>query len=108
MRLLHVVRRRGKGRTRRNQPDADEILYILAGHGEQMVDDGTPFPVAAGQAGFIPTAAVYSTLNTRWEPPSPLALYRPSGAQKALRGVPAFGWGPPGETPGRARAPTRH
>src|SRR5260370_29665430 len=108
MRLLHVVRRRGKGRTRRNQPDADEILYILAGHGEQMVDDGTPFPVAAGQAGFIPTAAYHSTINTGWEPLSLLAIYGPSGAEEALRGLPDFVEVPPGKTARLARASTGH
>src|SRR5260370_21157877 len=66
MSLLHVVLLPGKGHTRHNHPDADEILYILAGHGEQMVDDGTPFPVAAGQAGFFPTAGRYSPGDTRW------------------------------------------
>src|SRR5260370_31258702 len=89
MSMLHVVLLPGKGHTRHNHPDADEILYILAGHGEQMVDDGTPFPVAAGQAGFIPTAAVHSTINTRWEPPSPLATHWPSRAGEAPAGVPA-------------------
>src|SRR5258706_11510087 len=69
MSLLHVVLLPGKGHTRHNHPDADEILYILAGHGEQMVDDGTPFQVAAGQAGFIPTAALLSTINTGRAPP---------------------------------------
>jgi len=38
MAMLHVVLLPGKGHTRHNHPDADEILYILAGHGEQMVD----------------------------------------------------------------------
>ncbi len=35
MSMLHVVLLPGKGHTRHNHPDADEILYILAGHGEQ-------------------------------------------------------------------------
>src|SRR5258708_31602694 len=48
MSMLHVVLLPGKGHTRHNHPDADEILYILAGHAEQMVDDGTPFAASAG------------------------------------------------------------
>jgi oxalate decarboxylase/phosphoglucose isomerase-like protein (cupin superfamily) len=104
MSLLHVVLLPGKGHTRHNHPDADEILYILAGHGEQMVDDGTPFPVAAGQAVFIPTAAFHSTINTGWEPLSLLAIYGPSGAEEALRGLPDFVEVPPGKTAGLARA----
>jgi len=99
-----VVLLPGKGHTRHNHPDSDEILYILAGHGEQMVDDGTPFPVAAGQAVFIPTAAFHSTINTGWEPLSLLAIYGPSGAEEALRGLPDFVEVPPGKTAGLVRA----
>src|SRR5258708_13364987 len=54
MSMLHVVLLPGKGHTRHNHPDADEILYILAGHGEQMVDDGKPFAVAAGRPPLSP------------------------------------------------------
>src|SRR5258708_29915670 len=78
MSMLHVVLLPGKGHDRHNHPDADEILYILAGHGEQMVDDGKPFPVAAGRAVFIPTGARHSTLNTRRAPLTPLAIHCPS------------------------------
>src|SRR5260370_15782677 len=88
----------GKGHPRHNHPDADEILYVHAGHGEQMVDDGKPFAVAAGQAVFISPRAFHSTLNTGWEPLSLLALYRPAGG----------GEDPPGPPPFRARAPGRN
>jgi oxalate decarboxylase/phosphoglucose isomerase-like protein (cupin superfamily) len=37
--LLHVVLLPGRGHDRHNHPDADEILYVLAGAGDQMVDD---------------------------------------------------------------------
>src|SRR5258708_19489977 len=69
MSMLHVVLLPGKGHTRHNHADADEILYILAGHGEQMVDDGKPFAVAAGQAGFISPRPLPPPLHTRPEPP---------------------------------------
>jgi oxalate decarboxylase/phosphoglucose isomerase-like protein (cupin superfamily) len=97
MSLLHVVLLPGKGHTRHNHPDADEILYVLSGHGEQMVDDGKLFPVAAGQAIFIPTGAWHSTINTGWEPLALLAIYAPAGAEEALRGLPDFKEVPPGE-----------
>ena len=38
--MMHVILLPGKGHDRHNHPDADEILYILAGEGDQMVDDG--------------------------------------------------------------------
>ncbi len=104
MSMLHVVLLPGKGHTRHNHPDADEILYILAGHGEQMVDDGKPFAVAAGQAVFIPTGAFHATINTGWEPLSLLAIYGPAGAEEALRGLPDYVEVAPGKTAGLVRA----
>ncbi|MDQ6720649.1 MAG: cupin domain-containing protein [Candidatus Dormibacteraeota bacterium] len=104
MSMLHVVLLPGKGHDRHNHPDADEILYILAGHGDQMVDDGKPFAVTAGQAVFIPTGAFHSTINTGWEPLTLLAIYGPAGAEEALRGLPDFREIPPGEVAGLVRA----
>src|SRR5260370_36887848 len=63
MSLLHVVLLPGKRHTRHTHPDADEILYIVAGHGEQITDDGTPFPVAAGHAPFFPRPGRPATAN---------------------------------------------
>ena len=46
--LMHVVLLPGQGHERHNHPDADEILYVLAGTGEQMVDDTTTFDGPSG------------------------------------------------------------
>jgi oxalate decarboxylase/phosphoglucose isomerase-like protein (cupin superfamily) len=97
--LMHVVLLPGQGHERHNHPDADEILYILAGTGEQMVDDGEPFPVRPGHAVFIPTAAFHSTVNTGWEPLSLLAIYAPAGAEQALKGLPDYREIPAGDPP---------
>src|SRR3712207_1407125 len=79
--LMHVVLLPGRGHERHNHPDSDEILYILAGEAEQMVDDAHTFPVRAGQAVFIPKGAFHSTINTGWEPLAILAIYAPAGAE---------------------------
>ena len=97
--LMHVVLLPGQGHERHNHPDADEILYILAGRGEQMVDDGEPFPVGPGQAVFIPKGAFHSTINTSWEPMTILAIYAPAGAEAALTGLPDYQELAPGEAP---------
>src|SRR5215218_5284810 len=97
--LMHVVLLPGQGHERHNHPDSDEILYILAGKGDQMVDDGDPFPVAAGQAVFIPKAAFHSTVNTGWEPLTLLAIYAPAGAEQALKGLPDYREVAAGEAP---------
>src|SRR3954454_15957002 len=49
-----VVLLPGLGHDRHNHLDAEEILYILSGEGMQMVDDGEPFPVKAGDVVYIP------------------------------------------------------
>ena len=99
MSLMHVVLLPGEGPERHNHPDSDEILYILSGQGEQMVDDSETFPVGPGQAVFIPKAAFHSTVNTGWEPLVLLAIYAPAGAEEALEGLPDHRELGPGERP---------
>ena len=101
--LMHVVLLPGQGHERHNHPDADEILYILAGEGDQMVDDGEPFPVRAGQAVWIPTGAFHSTMNTGWEPLTLLAIYAPAGAEQVLKTLPDYRELPAGQAPGLVR-----
>jgi oxalate decarboxylase/phosphoglucose isomerase-like protein (cupin superfamily) len=104
MSLMHVVLLPGAGHERHNHPDSDEILYILSGRGEQMVDDADSFPVSPGQAVFIPKAAFHSTVNTGWEPLVLLAVYAPAGAEEALKGLPDHRELAPGEAPRLTRS----
>ena len=97
--LMHVVLLPGQGHERHNHPDADEILYVLSGTGEQMVDDTTTFDVRPGDTVWIPKAAFHSTLNTGWEPLVLLAVYAPGGAEEALKGLPDYRELAPGEAP---------
>ena len=87
-----VVLLPGKGHERHNHPDAEEVLYVLAGEGEQMLDDGgeNSFPIKAGDTIYVPTAMFHSTVNTGWQPLRLLALYNPGGSEKALRELPDF------------------
>ena len=89
----------GKGHDRHNHPESEEILYVLSGEGEQMLDDVEPFLVRAGDTIHIPTAMFHSTLNTGWEPLRLLALYNPGGAEKGLKELPDHQELPPGEVP---------
>ncbi len=101
--LMHVVLLPGQGHERHNHPDADEILYILSGEGEQMVDDAQTFPVRAGQAVWIPKEAFHSTMNTGWDPLILLAIYAPAGAEQVLKTLPDYRELPAGEAPGLVR-----
>jgi oxalate decarboxylase/phosphoglucose isomerase-like protein (cupin superfamily) len=102
--LMHVVLLPGQGHDRHNHPDADEILYILSGEGEQMVDDSQTFPVRAGQAVWIPKEAFHSTVNTGWEPLILLAIYAPAGAEQVLKTLPDYRELAAGEAPGLVRS----
>ena len=90
----------GRGHERHNHPDAEEVLYVLSGEGEQMVADEAPFRVHAGDAIYVPTAVFHSTVNTGWEPLRLLAIYNPGGPERALATLPDFREIVPGRNPG--------
>ena len=102
--LMHVVLLPGQGHERHTHPDADEVLYVLAGAGDQMVDDGEPFPVRPGQAIWIPKGQFHSTVNTGWEPMPILAIYAPAGAEQVLKTLPDYVEVPAGDAPPLVRA----
>ena len=97
--MMHVILLPRKGHDRHNHPESDEILYILAGEGDQMVDDRETFPVRPGQSVFIPKGAFHSTLNTGYEPMAILAIYAPAGAEEVLKTLPDYRELPAGEAP---------
>jgi oxalate decarboxylase/phosphoglucose isomerase-like protein (cupin superfamily) len=99
-----VVLLPGMGHDRHNHPQSEEILYVLSGHGEQMLDDGAPFPVAAGDTIYVPTAVFHSTKNTGWGPLRLLAIYNPGGPEQDLVGLPDFQEVPAGQIPRLTRA----
>jgi oxalate decarboxylase/phosphoglucose isomerase-like protein (cupin superfamily) len=101
--MMHVILLPGKGHDRHNHPESDEILYILAGEGDQMVDDGEPIAVRPGQTVFIPKGAFHSTLNTGYEPMVILAIYAPAGAEEVLKTLPDYRELPAGEAPPLSR-----
>jgi oxalate decarboxylase/phosphoglucose isomerase-like protein (cupin superfamily) len=99
-----VVVMSGGGHSRHNHPDAEEILYVLSGQGEQMLDDGEPFAVSAGDVIYIPTGVYHSTFNTGWEPLRMIAIYNPGGSELALKTLPDFNEVAVGDTQGWSRS----
>jgi oxalate decarboxylase/phosphoglucose isomerase-like protein (cupin superfamily) len=87
-----VVLLPGKGHERHNHPEAEEILYVLSGEGDQMLDDGEEnwFPVTAGDTIYVPQAMFHATVNKGWQTMRLLALYNPGGAERVLRDLPDF------------------
>jgi oxalate decarboxylase/phosphoglucose isomerase-like protein (cupin superfamily) len=87
-----VVLLPGKGHDRHNHPESEEILYVLSGEGDQMLDDGGEnwFPVRAGDTIYVPKAMFHATINRGWQPMRLLAIYNPGGAERVLRYLPDF------------------
>lgn len=92
-----VVMQPGEGHGRHNHPGSEEVLYVLSGTGEQMVDDGEPFAVGPGDTIYIGPGVFHSTTNSGWEPMHVLALYNPAGPEQALKDLPDYRELDPGE-----------
>ncbi len=91
----------GKGHARHNHPGCEEILYVISGQGNQMIDIGGERwqPIAAGDLVHIPADIFHSTVNTGWEPLKMVAVYCPPGPEAILRTLPGCRLIPPGELP---------
>ena len=91
----------GQGHARHNHPGAEEIIYILEGTGEQMVEDETGLPhteqVRPGVCVFIPESRFHSTKNTGSQEMKIFVVYSPTGPEEALRDLPDFRLVPPQE-----------
>jgi oxalate decarboxylase/phosphoglucose isomerase-like protein (cupin superfamily) len=84
----------GQGHSRHNHPGSEEIIYILKGQGEQMVEDEAGRPhsqtVRAGCTVFIPDSRFHSTLNTGTEEMQIFVVYAPAGPEELLKELPDF------------------
>lgn len=84
----------GKGHSRHNHPGAEEIIFIIKGTGEQMVEDKAGHPitktVSAGCCIFIPESRFHSTQNTGDKPMEIFVVYSPTGPEEALKELPDF------------------
>jgi oxalate decarboxylase/phosphoglucose isomerase-like protein (cupin superfamily) len=83
-----VVLEPGQGHDRHNHPDADEILFIVGGEGEQMLDDEDPVSVGPGAMIYVPRGVYHSTMNNGDEPLRFIVVYAPAGTEKVLRALP--------------------
>ena len=81
----------GKGHTRHNHPYSEEILYVIAGKGLQMVELASGVvekEIGPGTLVHIPTAIYHSTVNTGNETMELIAIYAPFGPEAELRQLP--------------------
>ncbi len=91
----------GQGHTRHNHPGAEEIIFVISGTGQQMVEDenGNPVTVevSAGCTVYVPESRFHSTLNTGNGPMQLFVVYSPAGPELALRELPDFRLLPKGQ-----------
>ena len=88
----------GKGHTRHNHPYSEEILYVIAGQGLQMVElesGKVEKEIGPGTLVHIPTAVYHSTVNTGTETMELIAIYAPFGPEAELRQLPGVVLEPP-------------
>ncbi|MEO9339276.1 cupin domain-containing protein [Mesorhizobium sp. SB112] len=89
-----VYLQKGQGHTRHNHPGAEEIIFVISGNGEQMVEDeaGNPITqkVGPGCTIYVPESRFHSTLNTGDGPMQLFVVYSPAGPEQALRDLPDF------------------
>jgi oxalate decarboxylase/phosphoglucose isomerase-like protein (cupin superfamily) len=92
----------GGGHARHNHPGAEEIILVIDGTGEQMVEDehGNPVTqkVGPGCTIYIPESRFHATLNTGPGPMKLFVVYSPAGPEQALRELPDFTLLPPSGT----------
>ena len=87
----------GGGHERHNHPGSEEVIYVLSGRGEQMVNDQPAVPIGPGACIFIPDSVYHSTLNTGSEPMRLVIVYSPAGPELLLRDIPGCKVLPPGQ-----------
>jgi oxalate decarboxylase/phosphoglucose isomerase-like protein (cupin superfamily) len=78
----------GKGHARHNHPGSEEIIYVMSGEGEQMVDDQPAVQVGPGSSIYIPADVYHSTLNTGTGTMKLVVVYSPAGPERLLREIP--------------------
>jgi oxalate decarboxylase/phosphoglucose isomerase-like protein (cupin superfamily) len=92
----HVRLAPGQGHFRHNHPGSEEILFILEGEGEQMVEtdleenggEARFFRVRKGDLVHIPASVFHQTMNTGSGTMELLAVYSPCGPEEVIRALP--------------------
>jgi oxalate decarboxylase/phosphoglucose isomerase-like protein (cupin superfamily) len=89
-----VVMEPGQGHARHNHPGAEEVIYVLSGTGEQMVEDerGNPIvqTVGPGTTIYVPASRFHYTVNSGDTAMKVFVVYTPAGSELALRDLPDF------------------
>jgi oxalate decarboxylase/phosphoglucose isomerase-like protein (cupin superfamily) len=94
-----VIVNPGMGHARHNHPGCDEIIYVISGEIEQMIDDQPPVRLHQGASIFIPADVYHATLNVGWKPAELFIIYSPPGPERFFRTLPGCKVTPPENAP---------
>ncbi len=91
----------GEGHARHNHPGAEEIIFVISGEGEQMVEDENGNPITHEGRAWLHGLCSGKPLpfDEKYWRASPMQLfvvYSPAGPELALRELPDFRLLPPG------------
>jgi oxalate decarboxylase/phosphoglucose isomerase-like protein (cupin superfamily) len=93
----------GQGHARHNHPGSEQLIFVLGGEAEMMVEfeEGRPSRrrIHPGDLVSIPRGTYHSTFNTGWEPVRILAVYSPPGPEADMRSSTEFKTIPAEQTP---------
>jgi oxalate decarboxylase/phosphoglucose isomerase-like protein (cupin superfamily) len=94
-----VVMKPRQGHGRHNHPAAEEIIFVISGRGEQMVEDdkGNPIvqEIGPGSTVYVPKDRFHYTLNIGDEPMKVFVVYSPPGSEQDLAKQPGCNRLPP-------------
>lgn len=82
----------GEGHGRHNHPGAEEIIHVIAGSGEQMIEnesgEPTTWQVGPDTTIFVPASRFHATRNTGDRPMTVFVVYAPHGPETLMRSLP--------------------
>ncbi|MGA2660709.1 MAG: cupin domain-containing protein [Verrucomicrobiota bacterium] len=78
----------GTGHESHNHPEAEEIIYLVSGECELMLDRQPPIRIQPGACIHIPAGVYHYTANVGRRPMITLIVYSPVGPEKKLRNAP--------------------
>jgi oxalate decarboxylase/phosphoglucose isomerase-like protein (cupin superfamily) len=78
----------GTGHETHNHPEAEEIIYLVSGECELMLDHQPPVRIKPGACIYIPPGVNHYTANVGQEPMITLIAYSPLGPERKLRDIP--------------------
>jgi len=79
----------GVGHERHNHPESDEIIYLLSGECELMLDDQPPVRIRPGACIHVPAGVYHYTANVGSDTMVTFIAYSPAGPEEVLRQSPA-------------------